>query len=674
MPSESPHSDAPALAALHEPPATGAGSPRPSTPARPSILAPRSSPAARAARGLTALATGAAVAAIVVLGRAAGVLDGVVGLALLVGLLLAAPTSTNASRRVLLSGALAFGAAPLLYLVDLPTGGLGRVTWGLSILAGGLTTWTLWRGPAEATDRARRLVPRLRTVDALPLVAAAGAALCTSPWWRIGDAATAVTTLGQGWDQSAHFSMTSMIRRHGLTIDRLPQPGGEHWKFVEYPQGFHSATAALMETVAGPQVGPVADELVLYTRALVTVLVVACALAAAGIAALPWARRHVAATFAATAAVVATIAVVPGGVSFVSGFPNFVVAAVLTACVPLLAVTMPRVPMPLHLAALAALGVSVAQGWLLLLVIAAPAAVALTLRRGAWRGSRSDWAWTAAIAVAAVAGVVWVVRTIYVLDASQVLAIPGAITTYRPSAMVACALATPALLFVARRLHPMLGRLALAPAVGVAAVALLGLYQRATAGAFSYYFWKLLLGLLIVDVILLVAGAAVALPRLRVRVLDRVPGWRTAVSLIAVAGLGSLLVVSGNLGPGRSAFPTYPPGVSTDPIIRAAELVGAPEAADVAPEPYLLLLPPDPTTHPLRSYQWFLAMTGRWTSEANTRGDVLLTPLDDVGQVTQAARTALDASPQAQVVTTPELAAELRAAFPDAADRVVSWG
>lgn len=632
-------------------------------------------PSARPGRAAAALLAGAAAGALVVAGRASGLLDGVAGLVLLALLVLAVPTSTNASRRVLLGGSLAFGAAPLLYLAPLPVGTLGRVTWGLALLAGGLVTWTLWRGRAHAAARARRLVPRLRAVDALPLVAGAGAAAFTSPWWRIGDAVTAVTTLGQGWDHSAHFSMTSMIRRHGATIDRLADPGGEHWKFVEYPQGFHGATAAVMETVAGPQVGAAADEVVLYVQALSAVLVLACVLAAAGVAALPWARRHTGATFAATVAVVVTVAVVPGGVSFVTGFPNFVVAAVLAACVPLLTVTMPRVAMPLHLAALAALGVAVAQGWLLLLILAAPAALALALRRGAWRGTRTQWVWTGAIAVAAVVGVAWVVRTISVLDASEVLVIPGAVTTYNPSVMATVVVAAPVLLVACRRLHPSLGRLAAGPAVGVSAVALLGLYQRATAGELSYYFWKALLGLLVVDLILLAAGAAVALPRLRVPALERVRGWRTAVCLAAVAGVAGVLAVAGYLVPGERSFATPRSSAGTAALVLAAsDLVGAPDAADAAPTPWLLLLPHDPEAHPLRSYQWFLATTGRWTAEANARGDVLLGPLDDAGQLAQAARGALDASPQARVVTSPDLAAELRAALPDAADRIVTWG
>jgi len=646
-------------------------------------VTPASAGATRSATALTragALLAGGVVAAVVIGARTAGLLDGVAGVICLGVALIAIPTSRNAARRVLLAGALVLGGAPVMWLVDLPVAGFGRVSVALAGLMGGLVAWALWRGVAAVPARARTLIPRLRLTDGLPLVGGLCAAAVTAPWWRVGDARTALATLLAGWDHSAHFSMTSMIRRHGLTVDRLADPGLEHWKFIEYPQGFHSATAALMEVLAGPDLGSPADETVLYVHAVAWLLVVVAVVAVAAVAALPWVRRHPAPGLAAAVAVVAVVTVVPGGEAFVTGFPNFVLAAVLAGCVPLLAVTMPRAAMPLQLAALTTLLVAVAQGWLLLLVAAGPAAMTIAFRRGAWRAPRRAWWWAAAIAVAALAGLVWVLRTISALDASEVLVIEGSIVTHSPAVMAAVAVLTPALLLLARRLHRSLGWLAIAPGAGVAATALLGLYQRVTAGGLSYYFWKLLVGLLIIDLLLIAAAAAVALPRLGSRRPGatspaRAPIWHAAVSATAVIGLLGALVATDYLPAGDRTFPVPAEApVGTDMVLEAARTVGQHAPPDEAPDPWLLLLPPDSGIHPLNAQQWFLALTGRWTTEANDRAHALVPPPGDVANLVSIARQSLEASPDARVVAPPALAAQLRAQLGEAGEgRIVTW-
>ncbi len=620
-----------------------------------------------------ALLVGAVVAAAVVAARSAGLLDGAVGLAFVAVVLVALPTSRVVARRILLTGALAIGTAPLLWLVDLPVGDIGRVTPVLAVLTGGLAAWVLWGGRADAGSRARRLVPEVRAVDALPLVACAGGAAATAPWWRLTDASTGLATLLQGWDNSAHFSMVAMIRRHGLTIDRLADPGLEHWKFVDYPQGFHAVTATFMEVLGGPVPGTPADEVLLYVRGATGVLVLACVVATAAVAALPWARHHATLGVAAVAAIVATVTVVPGGESFVHGFPNFVFAAVLAACVPLLAVTMPRVAMPLHLAALASLLVAVAQGWILLLVVAGPAAAVILFRRGAWRGPLRSWWWVAAIAVAALGGLGWVLRTILALDASEVLVIEGGIVTHSPRLMALVVLLTPALLIVAGRWVRPLGWLAAGPVIGALAAGALGIYQRTAAGGLSYYFWKLLLGLLIIDLIVLAAAAVVALGRVRV------PGgrrrtWHVAAVSVALVGAAAALTSTGFLPPGERSFAVTdaPPAALSD-ILAAAEATGPHDVADVAPEPRTLLLAPDAGIHPLNAQQWFLALTGRWTVEANSRGHDLLPPPADLAELTRRAQQALEVSVDTRVIAPPALADELRARLGELADRVVTW-
>ena len=350
-------------------------------------------PLLRVVRPLTALTAWSAAAGIVVALRQAGWLSGLPGLTAAILLALAFPTSSVLARRMLIAGSFAFGAAPLLWLWDLPVGTIWRVTLLMALGAGALTTLVLWSGRGDAGRRLHRLWPRLRPADALPVLAAGASAWVTSSWLRMATGPDALAVLIPGWDNSAHYDMAAMIRRHGVTVDRLADIPPEHWKFAEYPQGFHSFVAAVMETIGSPAQSAPGLELVTYVRAQGWVMVLAATMLAAGLAALPWLRRRPMVALPIVAGVVTAFVLGPGGTAFTTGFPNFVVAAALAGCVPLLVVTMPRVVMPLHLAALGALLVGVAQGWLLLLVAAVPAAMALALpvRRRSWAASRAAW-------------------------------------------------------------------------------------------------------------------------------------------------------------------------------------------------------------------------------------------------------------------------------------------
>ena len=613
---------------------------------------------------------GVAVAVLLVVLRRAGVLDGLPVLLVAFALALAFPTSRNLSRRLLLAGSLAFGAAPLLWLWDLPVGAVGRMTWVLSLAAAGLAAWVAWPDRTHRAARARSLLPSLRGADALPLVAAAGAAWTTASWWRVSGEAEALARLIPGWDNSAHFAMVSTIRRHGVTVDRLADLAGEHWAYVTYPQGFHTVAAAVMELLVGPTPGTAGDEAVAYVHATAWILVTACTMVAAGLAALPWVRRNPWPAVPAVLAVVVALALVPGGQAFVGGFPNFTLAAALAACVPLLAATMPRITMPVHVAALAALLVAVAQGWLLLLAIAGPSALVVTVRRGAWRGSQATWWWIAGILVAAIAGLAWVLNTLAEVDAGEMLVIPGGMVANEPRLMIAVAIVTPAALLLLGKVHRRLAWLATGPAAGLLAVALLGAYQMSTADGLSYYFWKLLLGLEIVDLVLIAFVWVRILGSWHPR---RSGSAHVAVAIAGVAVLaGAVHMLGFTPGNGR-LYAAHPSDVaSAATVLSAAELAGT-QALDAPPEQWTLVAAPAVSIHPMNGQQWLLALTGRWTLEAEGRARALLTLATD-GDVGAAVRTALDHSPDALVIVPPDdLAAVQRTIGPADAARVVTW-
>ena len=79
---------------------------------------------------------------------------------------LAIPASRELSRRIAIVLATSLGWAPLVWLVDWPTGELTRFGGVTALVWGCLVGWVA-RGPVR--ERAAALVPRIRTVDAVAL-------------------------------------------------------------------------------------------------------------------------------------------------------------------------------------------------------------------------------------------------------------------------------------------------------------------------------------------------------------------------------------------------------------------------------------------------------------------------------------------------------------------------
>lgn len=434
-------------------------------------------------------------------------------------LLLLLPTSPVLSRRILLSGALALGLTPTLWWVPLPLGSLGRAGLLLSLVVGGLAGWLASGGVAGLRRRARALLPRMDGVDAIPLLATAASTWVVSGWLRIRTGSAALAALLPGWDNSGHFDMVQMLLRHGLTIDLLgPGPRGETWQYADYPQGYHAVVATLVEA-AGKPADPGAAALS-YLHASAWVVALLGGLLAAAVCSVPALRRRPALALPAAALLVAAFVTGPGATAFTGGFPNFVFAAALTACIPLLVAATPRVPMPLHVAAIGALLVAVANSWILLLAVAVPAAVVLAfpLTKARWRGTRRRWVATSAVLLFVALGSLVPLRTLSSLSAGAVLVTPGGIGAVEPGFILAVALGAVVACLLGPSARPR-GRAwhAVTPMAGLVAVGALGAWQLSSAGALSYYFYKLLVGVELVSLAVLVWAwpACVDRPRRR---------------------------------------------------------------------------------------------------------------------------------------------------------------
>lgn len=648
----------------------------------------RDAPAARAAAVATGAAVGLAAAGLVLVGRSAGVLEGAPALVLTVLAVLAVPTSREASRRVLLAGCTVLGWFPLTWWFAWP-GDLGRSGVLLAALVGALAGWVA-AGPG-LRRRAALLVPRVRFVDALPALAALAAVVVVWPWLRVSSGGNALSLLLQGWDHSAHYDIVAMMRQHGAVVSAAgAAPLGDTWSYGAYPQGFHAVAAGVMELLGGPVPGTAAAEVLLYARTLGLLAVAGTTLLAAGVASLPFVRRRPFAAVPAVALVVGGFLLGPMGWVLHDGFPNFALATVLLACVPLVVLSVAQWPPTTYLVAIGGALVGVAHGWVPLLVMALPAAAVLLVpwpRRGRVHGRRLRVVDLAVIALTAVGGVV-AVAMVARQPVTEVLTIAGAVTPLPLWLLVGPALlAALGCLAAAWPLRPLRPRrtrpprtlrmvaTAVVPLAGIAGAMLIAAVQLRAGGELGYYFRKFAMAMALLSIVLIAVAAVWAVPGRASWVRRPRTAWAVSAVATLIATQAYGFTVPGDAVPGASpalrlraetvAAAATPPALAED-LWAAAD-------AGLAPDRRHVFLAP-PGSNAASAGQWYNAVAGRWTDQSNELLRLLLGPAGTAQERAAIATQVLTADPDAVVIVRPQERAELGGLVgPDLAPRVVSW-
>lgn len=640
-------------------------------------------------RMIRGIVVGATVAAVVILGRQSTVLDGRMGLLLAALLALAVPTSRLLSRRILLTGSLALGWIPVTWWWDLPTGGLGRVTLLLALVAGGLAGWVSMA--TRPRDRVRRLIPQVAWADAIPLGGLGMSVAMLSPWLRVRSGESALAMLTLGWDHSAHYDMTEMIRVHGVVVGGAGAPsGGGAWSYAHYPQGFHAATAAIMELAGSASVGTPGQELALYARSMGLVSAMAVVVVVSGIAALPALRRHPFAAATVAGVVASAFLWGPGGLILADGFPNFFFACALLAAVPLIAIPIARWSAPLPIAALAGAVVGVAHSWALLLTLALPIVlvVLLPIRRARARASRGRWMILGLVVLATGSSIFVAIAVIRVQPLTEILTLGGGVTNRSLSELyVVVALAFWAVLMLAslaRRPWSSEARRTVwtfvGPAVGGAFALWIALVQRGE-GDLGYYFWKYAIALELTSIVIgavavgMIAARAPGIADSRLRGLALVVSVVVAVTAAfgaphpAIAAHSLLPDSSGLVGHDRLA------SASLAPLPAITELLAASSNAPAEPRRSLYLpIGNKGWPNPASIGQWYEALAGTWTDDMNAPiGMILNTDLSPAG-APALARRVLGGDADLTVVVAPEYVAAVRAGLDvDDRGRVLTW-
>lgn len=658
------------------------------------VVAPGPAPApfaTRSSRQIVAGGAGLAASAAVVALRLSGLLVGVTALTVAACLIVLVPTARTLSQRFAVSGALLAGAVPALWWILLPSPGL-RATLLLALPTGGLTTYLTFTGRRGLG----RLRPDVAPVDAVPLLAAVAGLWILRPWFTVRTAAGALQMLLQGWDFSAHLAMVLGDRSHGGTVDVWgAQQAGETWKFREYPQGFHTTVATLVE-LWQPHVGRAGDELLLATRGLGLVALLGTVLVVAALCGLPGLRQRPGWAAVAASAVVAALLLGPGATALAEGFPNFLYAAALAACVAVMAGWRDPATAGRVLVSLVALEVAAAQAWVLLAVAVAPVVVVhvVTLWLQIRRGTSHVPAWllcTASLALAAGAGRA-LVQVLGTLSVAGTLVVDGGITMPDRREVVVLVVPTLALSVLALRgsgasergrLVGLVERGApLLAMAGLAAVtAAVGAVQIVHGTHLGYYFWKLVAATSILATpVAAVAVASLARPPARPRTSqDRVVSAMLLGACAVTASQFFGLTVGGtSLAPGMTARSLLAEA-QRSPSATAAQLVASTMAAPTtAPGTRVahttFLAPVSDGASALGAQQWYLALTGSWTVQANDRAGVLNEPGTTAWPYGTRALDVLAADPAAGVLVAPSSLAPVRAMLdPIASTRTGTW-
>lgn len=311
-----------------------------------------------------------------------------VGVVLLVALAL--PLSRHLSGRLVAVGSIFFGTSLAWWAVPVSVAPLSHgVIQAASVgaVAGVVVTHRL------ASGRLLDLVPEVKALDVLPVIAAGATALFFRRPLLTQDVGNGLAMLVARWDNSSHAYLAGLMHDHGWLQPFLGASfDGTGWGFAEYPTGYHSAIASLMDLMVAPGSVDRGATLLAFWHAVALVLVMVVAGTVAALTATPIARQRPLAATVTGAALVAVFLFGPGFLPVADGHQNVPIAFFAFAMVCSAMLSAKRVWDP-GAASVAVAGVVTAAGsWAPIGGLAALGGLALVfpLRWDRWKARRSD--------------------------------------------------------------------------------------------------------------------------------------------------------------------------------------------------------------------------------------------------------------------------------------------
>ncbi|NHA69162.1 hypothetical protein [Phycicoccus flavus] len=585
-----------------------------------------------------------------------------------VALVVLGPTSDRLDRRLAVNLALVLGLLPVTLwlppLLGARTAAVAALALGTAAVAGGVAT------------RQGSLLPRVRARDGVVGAIGVLAAVVALPLALAGTPARALAMLSTGIDNAYHFAMF-LEQRLGTAGSPLlaARADGSGFAFDDYPQWFHKTLTVLAQLAFGDP-GSAPLELVRFARLeWVVFVLLAVLVTAAVLQALP--DRVAPSLLVAVTAVLASLLLgVPGGINLLQGHLSFLVAACAPLVMFLLATGRSRPGVGLFVV-LGGLVLATAA-WLLLLPMAGAALLVPVV--AVWRRQSAlvRWGTLAGMALALVLAFLLFVRGPLLTGGgfSAVLrdgTVPRVGLPTSVPVLLGC-LAVVVVLAVRHHGLGLWGHVLLVLAA-VVQVAVLGGYMLAAAGTLTYYFWKLMLGSLLVAVLVTVHALVRVLAQRsdagRIR-----PLLLTVPLLVAAAGLGLGLqtftapsAVWAAILPGSlESRTTSGDAGDVDLVLRLAATTPPQQAARTR---LLATRPGD--MNAAHASEWFHDLSHSATRRAVSVDDGVYDLAKHPDNTALAVRLAADTLATTDglvVVTDPALDAAVRQAVPDAADRV----
>lgn len=571
---------------------------------------------------IRAVIAGILAALAVVLLRVGGILDGFVGLAFAVGLAMAAPWSRFLSLRLLFSGAVFLGWAPFAWWLPLDLGSVGKSGLLLAIITGFITTWVFM--DKSPKSRARLLWPQLLPTDFLLLLAGVASVIASWPLLFSTEHVKTLALLLDGWDHVAHYGMFhAIVSGDAITTFLGKTADGFTWIGSNYPQHYHTAAAAVYELFRGNMYSP-ALAMLDYGRIVALLHGLTAVLLTAGVIQLPKLRNNLVAALPLSVLVLTVFLIGPGVLALRAGFPNFVLACATTALIIMLAITHVG---KLNLSVLIAIGgywLATVYSWVLLAPIAFGAIVI-----AAWRSKVEQCRINAVTAVCIVTAIATIAAWAILLSAEPlVLALAmHAESRLGSFIVVTSATASLALLLSSRLKHGILrSQLYIVFSVIVISTTILvglAIYQLLLTGVLSYYFGKLVTGMMMLSTVMIAILASLYLDRFKV-VFESHKRLMWAASLLLALGATQSFGYAGPLtklatdkaiatewiSHHDKVIDYY--GSAASRLITAANFVREREITSFA---YLVTQPGDP--HPTLANYWVHALTLKWTKKTD---------------------------------------------------------
>lgn len=564
--------------------------------------------------------------------RAFGQLQGTLGLVVAGILIFCFPTARELSKRVLYSGLILLGLAPLTWWLPERIIGIDHGTLLLGIAGGALASYIFSARPAA--HRIRELLPTAKWIDAVPFAAAALSALSVGSMITLRAPLAALTFMTSRWDFQSHFDIYYMLRTHGEAIPTIPPPAtNTSWGFAEYPQGFHALLATIAELLR-PRPTTLESDLVAFMNIQGLLVALTVLIVIAGICALPTIRRHPMILTPAIAIVAAAWIYGPGAIPTYEGFANFYLACGLATGTMLAALNLRnRIPIS-GVAAVGAGIVGVCNNWVLLIsLLPVVLAIALwpVLRHPRGRG-RKWWIWTSTVTALTVVGIALPVAQIspLVSHGQQILGNQGGIAQPDFGAAllpIALVIALGFANWAGRRMNPPVAtdyaHMALASLglfVPIAVCLWLAMSQIMQAGAVSYYFHKYLIAVFLFAWPLAVAAAARLLPNQPLSFSKRSSPFAVKTSFCILALVCTQVFGFSVVGLETAGLPpTARP--MTEMVMQAARLSSAPtyvprllqSALQTQPE-NTFYVPAPKTIDPILAARWHWGMRAKATS------------------------------------------------------------